>query len=88
MAYGLLKCSNPKTYQDVPVDFSARILITNPAIYHLGRGIVFFALIAIAIGCVSFYAGDFLIPAMGWVAGGVPAFITGAILIGCAVRKS
>jgi hypothetical protein len=72
----------------VAIDFSDRILIVNPTAYHLGRSIVFIALIAIAIGGISCFTGEILMPALAWVAAAVPAIAIGAILIASGVRKS
>jgi hypothetical protein len=71
----------------VALDFSAKILITNPTTYHLGRGIAFFGLVGMAVGAISYFTGDFLMPALGWVAVATPPLVIGAILIVCGLTK-
>jgi hypothetical protein len=78
-----------KTHQDVPVaiDFSGKILVTNPTAFHLGRSIVFIGVIPIGIGVISYFAGDILMPAMGWFAVAAPTVVIGAILVACGLTK-
>ncbi len=70
------------------IDFSDRILITNPTAYHLGRSIVFVALIAIAVGGLADCTGASLMPAVAGGAGARPASGSGAGLSAAGVRKS
>jgi ABC-type sulfate transport system permease component len=65
----------------VAIDFSDRILITNPTAYHLGRSIVFLGLIAITIGVIAWFRGDILVPAMVWFVAALPTTVIGVILI-------
>jgi hypothetical protein len=71
----------------VAINFSDRILITNPTAYHLGRTIVFVGLLAIATGTITYFTGEFLMPALAWVAAAVPTLFIGGLLIACGLTK-
>lgn len=58
------------------IDFNDKILITNPTIHYLGRGVLGVGVTAILLGIITHFVGDFLLPASAWCALGVP---TGAI---------
>jgi hypothetical protein len=69
------------------INFSDKILVTNPTTYHLGRAIVCWGFIAIIVGSVTYFTGDFLIPALAWCALGMPTVVIGAILVAYGVTK-
>jgi hypothetical protein len=72
----------------VAINFSDRILITNPTAYHLGRAIVFIALGDIAIGAITYYFGDFLwMPPLAWCIIAAPKLLIGVILVACGLTK-
>ncbi|MEI9998473.1 MAG: hypothetical protein WDO13_04570 [Verrucomicrobiota bacterium] len=52
------------------INFSDRILITNPTAFHLGRGIVVASALAFGFGIVTYFTGDILLPALAWCARG------------------
>ena len=69
------------------VDFSEKIQITNPTAFYLGRLIAIAGLVLLAVGLVTMYTGDLLIPAMAWCALSIPALGIGAILIAVSLTK-
>lgn len=69
------------------VDFSERIQITNPTAFYLGRFIAIAGIVVLAVGLVTMYTGDILLPALAWCALSVPALGIGAILIVVSVTK-
>jgi len=69
------------------LDFSSRTLITNPTAYYLGRGIVFLALVVIAIGAISWFTTDIGMPARAWFALAVPTLVIGLIVASCGRTK-
>ena len=69
------------------VDFSEKIQITNPAGFYLGRFIVITGIIVLAVGLVTMYTGDILLPALAWCALSIPALGIGAILIAVSETK-
>jgi len=71
----------------VAVDFSEKIQITNPVAFYLGRFIAIAGLVVLAIGLVTMYTGDILLPALAWCALAIPALGIGAILIAVSVTK-
>jgi hypothetical protein len=59
------------------INFSNKVLVTNPTSYHLGRAICFAGIAAVIFGLVTLYTGDFLFPAKAWCAFGVPIAVIG-----------
>jgi hypothetical protein len=73
----------------VAIDFSDRILITNPTSYHLGRGILFVGLVDLAIGGITYYFDqDFLLPPLAWCIMSAPTLAIGGILMACGLTKA
>ena len=69
------------------IDFSGRLIVANPTLFHFGRGVACAGLVAITAGGVSYLACDFLGPAGIWCAVGVPALVAGIIMAVNGVRK-
>jgi len=63
------------------INFSDKILITNPTTYNLGRGVVCAGIIAILVGIVTLFTGDLLMPALAWCALSVPIIVIGGIFL-------
>ena len=69
------------------INFSDKILITNPTTYHLGRGVVCAGMIEIIVGIMTHFTGDILLPAFAWCALGIPTMVIGGILVKCGLTK-
>ena len=69
------------------IDFSAKILVTNPATYNLGRVIACAGVVALIIGITTQFTADLLIPASAWCAFAIPIMVVGGILVACGVTK-
>jgi hypothetical protein len=59
------------------INFSNKVLVTNPTSYNLGRGVFFAGLMAFLFGLVTIYTGDVILPAQAWCAFGVPIAVIG-----------
>ena len=70
------------------INFSDKILVTNPTTFHLGRGVGCIGIIAIVVGVITHFTGDFLIPALAWCALGVPIMVIGGILMRSGLTKN
>jgi hypothetical protein len=62
------------------INFSDKVLITNPTSFHLGQGILALGIIAVLVGLITYFTGDLLMPAAFWCAFGAPTLFIGAIL--------
>jgi hypothetical protein len=71
----------------VAINFSDKILVTNPTCFHLGRCVVGAGLMTIAVGVITLYTSEFYLPPMAWCALGVPTTGIGAIFVGCGLTK-
>jgi hypothetical protein len=70
------------------INFSDKMLVTNPTTYHLGRGVLGAGLLAISVGVITHFTGDFLLPDMAWCAVGVPTAVVGGIMMRCGLTKN
>lgn len=70
------------------IDFNAKTHITNPTAYSLGRGVIFAGIMALAIGAISWFTTDIIMPATAWFAVAVPTLVTGIIMMKCSRGKS
>ena len=70
------------------IDFSSKILVTNPTTHYLGRGVVCAGIIAISVGIITHYTGDVLLPASAWCAFGIPIMVIGGILMKNGLTKN
>ena len=70
------------------INFNDRVLVTNPTSYFLGRGILIGGAIAIGVGGITYFAGDFLMPAMAWVICGLPPTFIGWTIMRSGLRKN
>ena len=70
------------------INFNDKVLVTNPTSYHLGRGILIVGIIAIAVGGITQFTEDFIVPAAIWIAVGVPTIFIGWIVMRSGVRKN
>jgi hypothetical protein len=66
---------------NMAINFSDKVLVTNPTTYNLGRGVLCAGIVAILVGIVTHFTGDVLIPALGWCAFGVPTIVIGGIFM-------
>jgi len=65
----------------VAINFSDKVLITNPTIYHLGKGILVAGILVIGVGLITYFVGsDVILPAMAWCAFGPPMIVIGVVL--------
>jgi len=69
------------------INFNDKILVTNPTSYCLGIGVACGGIIAIIVGIITCFTGDFLLPALGWCALGVPTTVIGGIFVACGLTK-
>ncbi len=69
------------------INFSDKVLVTNPTTYYLGMGVLCTGLAAIAVGVITYFTGDILIPAPGWCAVGTPTAVIGGILMPFGLTK-
>jgi hypothetical protein len=63
------------------IDFSNKMLVTNPTTYNLGRTVVCTGIAAIGIGLITQFTGDVLLPSMAWCVFGTPTIVIGVILM-------
>jgi hypothetical protein len=70
------------------LNFNDKVLVTNPTSYFLGRSILIVGLIAIALGGITYFAGDFLMPAAAWAVCGLPPTFIGWIIMRSGLRKN
>jgi hypothetical protein len=62
------------------INFSNRVMVTNPNFHFLGKLVLAGGLAMAATGVYTFYTDDFVIPAKAWLAVSVPTLVIGAIL--------
>ena len=72
----------------VAINFNDKILVTNPTAHFLGRGVFCVGIIAIAVGVITYFTGDILLPALAWCALGVPTVFIGWILMKSGLTKN
>lgn len=70
------------------INFNDKVLITNPTSYYLGRAVLCVGIIAIIVGLITFFAGDFLMPASGWVVAGIGPTFIGWVVMRSGVTKN
>ena len=70
------------------INFNDRILVTNPTTHYLGRGVLAVGIIAIAVGLITHFTGDIVLPAPAWCAFGVPTAAIGFILLKSGLTKN
>ena len=78
----------PLKLTHVGINFNDRVLVTNPTSFYLGRGILAVGIIAIAIGAITQYMGDFVLPAPVWIAIAVPTIFIGWTVMRSGLRKN
>jgi hypothetical protein len=69
------------------INFSDKILVTNPTCFHLGWGVITLGIIAIILAIITHFTGDFFLPASAWPAVGVPAIVIGGIFVRSGLTK-
>jgi len=69
------------------INFSDKVLVTNPTTYNLGRVIIGAGVLSIIVGGVTCFTGDLFMPAMAWCAAGTPTLVIGGILVGNGLTK-
>jgi hypothetical protein len=70
------------------IDFSNRVMVTNPTFHFLGKTVFGLGIAAIATGVVTNYAGEFVLPPPGWFALSVPTLVTGGIFYCLGLTRS
>ncbi len=70
------------------IDFNDKVLVVNPTSFFIGRSILAVGIIAIAVGVITHFTGDFLMPVNLWIALGVPTAPAGAAVMWSALRKN
>jgi len=70
------------------INFSDKVLVTNPTTHYLGRGIVCVGIIAISVGIITYFTGDLLIPASAWCVLGIPITVIGGIFMRNGITKN
>ncbi len=70
------------------INFNDKVLVTNPTSFYLGRGVLIVGIVAIVIGAVSFFLGDFVLPAPAWIALGAPTIFIGVVVMISGLRKN
>jgi hypothetical protein len=63
------------------INFTDKVLITNPTSYHLGRVVLGAGIVAILVGAITHFTEDFLLPASAWIAVGVLPLVIGWIVM-------
>jgi hypothetical protein len=69
------------------INFSDKILVTNPTMYHLGQGVACAGIAAIAIGITTHFTGDLLIPSPVWCVVSIPTLVIGGIFVACGLTR-
>ena len=69
------------------IDFSHKIMVTNPPLYHLGQVITVIGIIGLIIGIVTQFTADILLPASAWCIYAILTLVVGGILVACGVTK-
>ena len=69
------------------INFSDKVLVTNPTSYRLGQAIIGGGIIAIIIGIITCFTGDFLFPGLTWCAIGTPIVVVGLIVRATGLTK-
>ena len=70
------------------INFNDKVLIVNPTSYFIGRSVLTVGIVAIAVGVITHFTGDLLLPANLWIALGVPTVPAGVMLMWSALRKN
>ncbi len=69
------------------IDFSDKILVTNPTTYVLGQGVSSVGIMTLIVGIITHFTGDIFLPAFAWCALAVPTMVIGGILVACGLTK-
>jgi hypothetical protein len=69
------------------INFSDKILVTNPTTYYIGLSVACVGILAIVVGSLTYFTGDVLLPASAWIALGIPTAAIGGILIPFGLTK-
>ena len=70
------------------LDFNNKIMVTNPTSYVLGQGVLCVGIMAIAASVITYFIGDFLMPATAWCAFGIPTSVVGGIVMGSGLTRN
>jgi hypothetical protein len=70
------------------IDFNDKVLVTNPTTHYLGRGVLCVGIVAIAVGIITHFTGDFILPASAWCAFGIPTAVIGWIFLQSGLTKN
>jgi hypothetical protein len=70
------------------INFNDKVMIVNPTSYFIGRSVLSIGVIAITVGIITHFTGDFLLPANLWIALGIPTAPAGVIMMFSALRKN
>jgi hypothetical protein len=70
------------------LNFNDKVLIVNPTSFFIGRSVLSVGMIAIVVGVVTHFTGDFLLPSSLWIAVGIPTAVAGGLVLWSALRKN
>lgn len=70
------------------INFNSKVLVVNPTSFFIGSSVLGVGIVVIALGIITQYTSDFLLPALVWVACGVPAVGAGVIMMFSALRRN
>ena len=70
------------------INFNDKVLVVNPTSYFIGRSVLAVGIVAIILGVITQFTGDFLVPANLWIAMGIPTGVAGTIVLRSALRKN
>jgi hypothetical protein len=71
----------------VAIDFSNKLLIIHPAAFNLGRCIIVLGVLAVIVGVVTSYTGQFFEPPSVWFAAAVPTIGIGGAFVACSMTR-
>jgi len=69
------------------INFSKRVLVTNPTTYYLGLGVLCAGVATTCVGVITYFTGDLYMPPPGWCAVGMPTSVIGGILMPFGLTK-
>jgi hypothetical protein len=69
------------------INFSDKVLVTNPTTYYLGLSVFCLGVALVIVGVITYFTGEIIMPPPGWWAVGVPLSIIGVILVPFGLTK-
>jgi hypothetical protein len=78
----------PHLGRTMAINFNDKVLVVNPTTFFIGRSVLSVGIIAIAVGVITQFTGDFLLPANLWLALSIPTTVAGAMVLWSSLRKN